>query len=349
MTDNYARYITLATKHTEKEIASILNVGERSIRRYAFKTGVRPKANKYREKTNVEWLELFNQTYQGSLSIEHVERDHYGRPTADITCLLCGVIWQARLSDKLTNETGCIVCDKGNYGNRYTAEQVTDFLNEQHANQWELVVYGKYSQKNSTIKCLLCKNVQVVNLADMINTTSQRCTNCQTGSFGEYIIRNTLRFNEIPFESEVRIDVGHNRYRLDFLIDNTIALEYSGLQHFEPGRYFNHAVNQGVIAKEQWAIDNDFVFHEIIAKRKMADIIGDLGSVLGQALATPTPEFFATSDEAMVTVLNHMSTHSARQTCRDLQIPITKIQKYVQLAGYKSISAWQGENQRTHQ
>lgn len=349
MTHNHDSYLALTPRHTEKEIAALLGVGTRTVRRYAQHTGVRPKIDKYRKKSNEEWVEEFNLTYRDSLSIGNVSRDVSGRPVALITCRDCGTNWSARLSDKLANQTGCTKCHQGNFGNRYTAEQVVDLLNQQHADQWGLVTYGEYSQKSSTIKCSLCDNQQLVNLSDMINTTSRRCTNCQTGSFGEYVIRNTLRFNQIPFESEVRIDAGRRRYRLDFLIDDAVALEYSGMQHFEQGRYFNEAVNHGVLSKQRWALDNDYQFHEIVARRSLSAIIEALATVLGRSLETPTPEFFATSDEAMLTVLAHLETHSARQTTKDLRVPISKIHKFVQLAGYESVSAWQAEHQKTQQ
>ena len=46
----------------------------------------------------------------------------------------------------------------------------------------------------------------------------------------------------------------------------------------------------------------------------------------------------------MKTVLQYMQKHSARQTERHFKIPKTKIQKYIKLAGYESISDWQSEN-----
>lgn len=334
----------LAPDHTEKEIAEKMSLNERTIRRYAQKTGVKPKTNKFRNRTINEWIDLFNETFKQTLTIENVSIDKHGKTHGFITCSQCKTSWWARVSDKIKNETGCISCDEGNHNNKYTHEEVLLLLNEQHQNQWNMLKYGNYSKKESIIQCTLCDFKQTVNLSNMINTTSRRCTNCQTGSFGEYVIRHVLRYNDIPYESEVPVNIKNRKYRMDFLIDKRIALEYSGLQHFQEGLYFNQEINEGVREKAQWSKQQGYEFHEIIAKRTMNEIIHELSKIIKQPLEKPTPQFFAESDESMKTILDYMRNHSARQTAKDLNIPMTKIKKYIQLDGYSSISEWQAEN-----
>lgn len=118
------------------------------------------------------------------------------------------------------------------------------------------------------------------------------------------------------------------------------------MQHFEKGLYYSTAVNAGVIVKQQWALSHGYEFYELTAKRTMTDIVESLAVALNQQLDTPTPEFFASSRESLKVVLNYMYTHSARATSRDLEVSISAIKHYVQLAGYESISAWQAENKR---
>lgn len=216
-------------------------------------------------------------------------------------------------------------------------------LNRSYENQWKLIHYGHYSKKDSVIQCQLCGRKQIVKLDDFINTTTKRCTFCQTGSFGEYVISNTLLYNGISFTREAEVCVKGHKYRIDFIVNN-IALEYSGKQHFEKGRYYNEAINSGVDIKRQWAKDNGYEFVEMHEHRYMSDIITHLSEVLATELQTPTPEFFARNYPDMKTVLSYMRTHSARATQAHLNVPMTKIKKYVYLAGYPSISAWQVDN-----
>lgn len=344
MNDNKNKYLTLTKNHTEKEIAEKLNLSERTIRRYAQQTGVKPKTNKFKNRTTNDWFNLFNKTFNPKLTVKNVNIDTNGKTTGLVTCNQCDTEWIARLPDKIKNKTGCISCDSGNYGNKYSEKEVLLSLNDQYKDQWQLIHYGRYSQKESIIRCTLCGFEHKVNLSDVINTTSKRCTNCQTGSFGEYVIRHVLRYNNIPYETEVPVHVNHKNYRLDFLIDNHIALEYSGLQHFKEGLYFNQDITDGVAIKAEWSKQKGYDFHEIIAKKTMNEIINDLSMVLKRPLIKPTPEFFAKSDENMVEVLNYMRHHSARKTSKDLKVPMSKIKKYIQINGYSSISAWQAEN-----
>jgi len=338
------KYLSLVKNHTENEIAELLNIKNRTVRKYAQQTNVKPKPNKYENKPLSDWFNLFNKTFSNELSVSNIVRDKNGKVFGDVTCNHCKKQWSARLHDKIKNKTMCNYCDKGNYGNKYTHEEVLSLLNNQYKDHWQWIKYGKYSKKDSIIKCTLCGFKQKVNLSDMINTTSKRCTNCQTGSFGEYVIKHVLRYNNIPYVSEVNVVVNNKTYRLDFLIQEKIAVEYSGLQHFEKGRYYNEDINNGVKVKAKWAVRNKYEFHEIVAKKTMDEIINALADVIQQPLQKPTPEFFTKSNNAIDDVLAYMKTHSARQTSKDLDIPISRIKKYIQIAGYSSISAWQAEN-----
>lgn len=198
--------------------------------------------------------------------------------------------------------------------------------------------------KNSTIRCRLCGHEQAVNLNDFINTTTRRCTNCQTGSFGEYVIATTLLYNGISFDRELRVDIDDKHYRLDFLIQHRLALEYSGMQHFKQGLYYNEAINDGVQKKREWAKSNGYAFIELIATYDIDNIIDDLSKALDLHLQKPTLDFFKQHNPDAATVLDYMRTHSMRQTMKDLSVPSSKIKTYVRLSGYTSVSAWQAEN-----
>lgn len=344
MTQNESKYLALAENHTERELSELLSVNPREIRRYAKSTGVKPKPTCYQNHT-LEWYKSeFDKQYAGKLELtSEITRGPGGHPKAMCRCLSCGTQWRTDIAAKLRTKNGCVKCDKGNHGNRYNEKTVTDMLNRSYENQWKLIQYGHYSKKDSVIQCQLCGRKQIVKLDDFINTTTKRCTFCQTGSFGEYVISNTLLYNGISFTREAEVCIEGHKYRIDFIINN-IALEYSGRQHFEKGRYYNEAINSGVDIKRQWAKANGYEFVEMHEHRYMSDIIKHLSEVLDTELQTPTPEFFARNYPDMKTVLSYMRTHSARATHTRLNVPITKIKKYVYLAGYPSISAWQADN-----
>ena len=61
-------------------------------------------------------------------------------------------------------------------------------------------------------------------------------------------------------------------------------------------------------------------------------------------LTTPPSDYLKHYSPDMTTTLDYLSTHSARQTMRDLNIPVTKLKHYVSLQGYHSISDWQNDN-----
>lgn len=345
MTENKQKYLELASEHTESELAQILNVNTRTIRRYAQEFGIKPKPTHYTNEPISVWKQRFETVYAGQIELTgKIVRDKTGHIKAACKCLRCQTEWQIKLNSKISSKTGCIRCDKGNHGNRYDKATVQNMLNQTYENQWKLVKYGKYSKKDSIIRCTLCNNEQLVNLSDFINTSTMRCTCCQTGSYGEYVISNVLLFNDIPFEREKIIEINNHKYRLDFLIDNRYALEYSGLQHFEKGLYYNEKINEGVNIKKKWCEEHGYEFTEIKASYSMSQIICDISNVIHKTLKTPSSEFFKKNTPDMQTVLNYMKTHSARQTMKDLKIPVTKLKKYVFLTGYQSISAWQADN-----
>lgn len=342
------KFIELAPHHTRHKLISMIPANRKTIERYIKDTGIRPKPDINGNNTLDEWYELFNQTYNGSLLLDKssMYKTKTGHIIGTCECPKCHTKWETHISHKIRNHTGCIHCDKGNHKNKYSKQQVTELMNRIYANQWLLTKYGHYSKKDSIIKCTLCGHEQLVNLDNFINTTTTRCTKCQTGSFGEYVIANTLIYNGIPFEREKRININNKRYRLDFLIDNKIGIEYSGLQHFKKGLYYNEKINEGVRLKHEWCIKNNYVFYEMHASYNINEILKSLSDILNTKLNKPTPEFFKNNNPDMISVLNYMKTHSARQTAKDLNIPMSKIKKYVALANYSSISDWQSENKK---
>lgn len=345
MSEKEQQYLQLASQHTEAELAEILHIGRRTVRRYAQNTGIKPKINKYRDRTPEEWAEAFKSEYGDELIlIGPMTKDSRGKLHSKCRCSTCGHEWTIHVQSKLREKTRCMRCDRGNHGNKYSEQDVENMMNQVYKDQWKLIQYGHYSQKDSVIQCTICGAKIEVKLADFIKTTTMRCTNCQTGSFGEYVIATTLRYNNVPFEREKQINVNGKKYRIDFLIDSKIGLEYSGAQHYEPGLYYNPDVNRGVELKKAWCLSQGYRFVEIRASYDIDQIIADVNNSTGLKLNRPTPEFFRTANPDIETVLTYMKTHSMRQTIKDLHVSSSKIKKYVYLSGYKSVSDWQSEN-----
>lgn len=347
LTATKQRYLELAETHTCSELSDILGVAQNSIRRYAREFGIKPKPGKFTNLPASEWAARFSEAYSGKLELAgNPSKTTNGHLKATCRCLRCGHEWTICVQEKIRTMTGCEICDKGNWGNKYSIEETEAMLNKNYSSQWKIVKYGSYSKKNSIVKCTLCGTERTVKLADMANTTTCRCTTCQTGSFGEYVIATTLAVNEIPFEREKRIDIDGKRYRLDFMIDGRIALEYSGSQHFEKGLYYSKEINDGVDKKRDWCLANGYEFHEQVAAYDVNAIVTALSSIVGTPLKIPSPEDFRKTNPDIATVLSYMKTHSSRQTSKDLHVSIAKIRKYVTLDGYPSIAAWQAANQK---
>ena len=348
MTPTKTLYVQIAENYTSNELAKLLGVSETSIKRYAKETGVQFKPKIHRHRSTEEWRKRFEDEYAGKIELTKgpIRDKQKGKWQASYKCLQCGHEWSGDLASKISAHTGCPKCNEGRHGNAYTQDEVLSMLNADFKGQWEIMEYGRYSKPESTIRCTLCGRVQEkVNLANFIRTTSRRCTQCQTGSFGEYVIANTLQYNEIPFERERKIRINNHIYRLDFLINNQIALEYSGNQHFdETTLYYREYIIENMRYKKEWAEKHGYQFVEMRYERLMTSIVQKLSEIIEMPLKTPTPEFFKKNNPTMAQTLEYMLTHSMRQTMTDLNIPSSKIKNYVRLDGYPSVLAWQLAN-----
>lgn len=342
--NNLDKYKKLAPNHTENELSKMIGVANRTIRRYSQQTGIPFKSTNYKNKSLSEWKLLFDSTFAGKLIVTDLQKTKNGKVEGKITCCNCNTSWRCRLSDKIKKKTLCISCSQGNCGNKYTHDTVLSMLNSTQANHWDLIEYNSYSKLNNKIKCLFCDNVQVVNLSNFINTTTKRCPFCESGSFGEFIIASTLRYNNISFEREFVVSSStKSKLRIDFMTSRC-AIEFNGEQHDNPGLYYNSKINNGMILKEQWCINNNISYEIISWTTDIDEIISKLSDKLKLKLKKPTPEYFSKSTPKMKQVLEYMKTNSARSTSKDLNIPTSKLKKFVKLAGYSSISDWQNSN-----
>ena len=344
MNENHDKYIKYATTKTKSELAEILNVKEETIRKYQRITGVKYKHEHYINRTIDEWYNVFNEIFKGELTLSNLERTKTGHLKGSMKCAKCNHQWTGNVMHKIRNRTKCAKCDKGNRGNKYSEQEVYNMINQQYKNHWSIVAYHNYSRTNNIIKCNLCGIEHTINLSDFINTTSMRCTHCETGSFGEFVIATCLDYNNITFVREYDVTINEHKYRIDFMINDTIGLEYHGDQHYNEGLYYDEKINYGVEQKRKWCNDNGFDYLELTYSKTMNNIIQSLSDILNIELTTPPSDYLKHYSPDMTTTLSYLSKHSARQTMKDLNIPVTKLRRYVSLQGYHSISDWQNEN-----
>lgn len=96
--------------------------------------------------------------------------------------------------------------------------------------------------------------------------------------------------------------------------------------------------------KRQWCKAHNITYLEQRYSKTMQSIILDLSKILQLSLKTPSSTYLQHYSNEMNEILAYLSTHSARQTMKDLNVPVTKLRHYVSLQGYLSISDWQREN-----
>ena len=105
------------------------------------------------------------------------------------------------------------------------------------------------------------------------------CPYCSS-SKGEIKISNLLNELGIKFEKEKIIKIDNTNYRFDFFISEmNLFIEYDGIQHFEPIKYFG-GDNQFDIIKSNDMIKNNWIsqnnFHLIRIPYYIKDIELDL-------------------------------------------------------------------------
>lgn len=337
------KYKKIAPKYTKNELADILGVKPKTVVAYRKQTGIKFKLSGHDNRTLDDWKEQFEKVYHGQLKLLKIWKTSSYGVSGIIYCPICHRTMVIKaIRAKIRKGTRCPYCYRriDNSGNQFSAQQVINKLNSQCADHWILVKYGHYSQKDNIIRCQYCGYQQRVNLSDFINTTTMRCVHCETGSFGEFIIKTCLQFNHIPFKQEYTIS-GRHKYRIDFLIDHRIAIEYNGMQHYDPTHKQYQAITQGMKAKRNWCKTHHIKFIEIKYDKRASIIINRLNTVLGMSLRTPTPEFYKAHNPDIVKVLDALKIKSSRKVMEQFHIPVTKLRYYVMVDGCDSISQWQ--------
>ena len=332
----YETYIELCKTKTESEIANIMQVNRRTVRRYKEKTGIKPKPSKLTNKTPEEWIQHFNNTYD-TLIAKRVYSEK-NRVKGEIVCTKCGTQWSTRISDKMSNKTKCITCDKGNHGDLYSFENVQKRLDTIETGRWKLIKYGNYSKRNSIIQCTKCNRQTQVMLSEWF-IRPHSCRNCEIGSYGEYMVATILKTNNIPYKREFVVEFTDRIGRIDFVTD-TLAIEYNGEQHYDTSSiFYSERINETYNMKRQWALQNGYQFIELNGK-DATEIYKQIVDQSGLKLTEPTADDFAQHNNNIVEVLHYLETHTKAETAKHFNISENRIYKFVQLIGYENVREW---------
>ena len=221
-----------------------------------------------------------------------------GKVYGNVQCKKCGYTWTCQINNKIKNKTICPNCTSGNFGNKYTFDEVNKMINKRYKNHWTLIEYNHYSRKDSIIECNNCKSKFTVKLSEFINKHSQRCAKCERYSTGEYIIANILLFNNIHFIPQYPILINNQKLRVDFFINEQLFLEYNGEQHYIQDDYgfytkeYLKKINENMSKKKLYAKNIDIPFYEMKYSRNQTKILLTLSKILDKKLKMPTPDFF---------------------------------------------------------
>ena len=157
-------------------------------------------------------------------------------------CKKCGNIWKALPKTLITNKAGCPVCGKKKAISGETKKH-DDFVSELYEINPNIEVIGKYQSTHKKIKCR-CKidgHIWEGYPANLLNR-SAGCPFCNM-SIGERLLLDTLSEIGIQCKSHYSISGCKNERRLlfdAFDIENNVAFEYDGEQHFSAVDFSGH-------------------------------------------------------------------------------------------------------------
>lgn len=129
-------------------------------------------------------------------------------------------------------------CSKCNGGTRKTVENLKEELIKEFNGEYELVGVYNSSRSKTKFKHKTCGYIFEVSPDNLLRRCSA-CHKCNT-SFGEKMIIDIFEDKDIEYKHQYSFD-GLKRHLFDFVIlskGKPIAIEYDGIQHFEPVGYF---------------------------------------------------------------------------------------------------------------
>ena len=162
-------------------------------------------------------------------------------------CKQCGNIWTTKTKCLTTNGAGCPICNKKKAIQAET-KTLEQFKNEMEIADPTIKIIGEYKNTHTPIKCecLICGNVWMGYPANLLNKSAS-CPKCNISN-SERSLLNALDTLNINYKHQHTIKECRrvNVLKFDaFDLDNNIAFEYNGEQHYYPVDF----AGQG----EEWA------------------------------------------------------------------------------------------------
>lgn len=134
-----------------------------------------------------------------------------------------------------------------------------------------------YKGSGKLIECI-CGNCETVLKTEAVNITKRvvNCENCTKSiSFPERVMRAVLEYNNIEYDSEVKIrELG--QMRIDFVINinnNKEFIEVNGAQHYiKNHKWYNHS-KRADYTKQNYAYENNIPIYFVDARESDIDYI----------------------------------------------------------------------------
>lgn len=181
-----------------------------------------------------DWLVLYKDTKYTGSHIKWVCK-----------CLACNEtiksVFSGDLRQNKSKNCGCVRKQKTAIRN---ANNYKDITNKKYG--YLVAIEPTEKRQNTYViwkcKCLNCgrENIEV-SLHDLEKGSTFSC-GCMTESHGEYLIKQLLQLNNIPFITEAtfqtcRFPDTNALARFDFYVNNRYIIEYDGSQHFSTMKY----------------------------------------------------------------------------------------------------------------
>lgn len=168
-----------------------------------------------------------------SRTIERVEDYKNARFSMLWRCKICNHEWRANADGIMNSNKGCGKC-KG--GSKLPDEYYLDRLKNKNIVPLEPIVN---SNKRMRLKCLVCNNVWMGMIGYLCRKakSSSGCPTClyKREAFVGKLIKKHLPYARVS--THVPLETPKRNFNVDFVINDTIFVEYNGEHHYIPVSY----------------------------------------------------------------------------------------------------------------
>lgn len=209
--------------------------------------GHKRTANK-RRKTHEEYVSQLKEANSNVILLEKYADAHTQKK---FECLVCGNIWSAEPTKILNGLAGCPDCGNRNRGKSNALTQ-EEFILRANNNAPNIKIIGRYVNNHTSVKMRCVKhNIEFDGEPRCILYKGGNvCPKCNE-SVGEKILSSVLDSFGFNYDVQYTIDgcMFESKLKFDaFDINNNIAYEYQGEQHYKPIDFSGRG--------DDWANDN---------------------------------------------------------------------------------------------